>query len=188
VTDLKNKKLIDPNANWDLSIKMVDSLTSGELQELCDATISAIQDGGGFGWVKTPPREILERFWNGVILVPGRQLMVGRVDGTIAASVQCVEPPKNNEAQSFAVQMLSFFVAPWARGHGLGKLLIQAFELHAKQKGFEVINLDVRETQKSAIQLFESMSYEKWGTHPEYAKVDSKGVKGYFYTKNLKKN
>ena len=63
---------------------------------------AAINEGGGFGWLKPPPRQVLENYWKGVLLVPERRLFVGRLDGTIAGSAQLSRAPRNNEAQAFA--------------------------------------------------------------------------------------
>src|SRR5213076_2952952 len=41
-----------------------------DLADLCDASEAAIAEGGGFGWIKAPPRHILESYWKGVLLVP----------------------------------------------------------------------------------------------------------------------
>ena len=78
-------------------------------------------EGGGFGWVNPPGRQALERYFRGLLLVPERELFVGRLDGTIVGSTQLVRPPRNNEAQSFAAQMMHLFIAPYARGHGVGE-------------------------------------------------------------------
>ena len=49
-----------------------------------------------------------------------------------------------------------------------------------------VFNLDVRETQEAAIQLFKSKGYKKWGINPSYAKVNGQNIKGFYYFKKLK--
>src|SRR3954447_15389945 len=101
-----------------VSVGRLDRVRSSDLHDLCDAADLAILEGGGFGWVKPPPRETMERYWGGVVAMPGRQLFVGRLDEMIAGAIQLVEPPANNEAQSFAATLTGIFVAPWARGHG----------------------------------------------------------------------
>jgi hypothetical protein len=83
-----------------ISAERVTKLSERELDDLCDATADAIEDGGGFGWIKPPPRHLLESYWRGVLLVPERLLFVGRLDGTIAGSAQIQRPPRNNEAQA----------------------------------------------------------------------------------------
>ncbi len=166
-----------------LLIEEIHDLTPGDLDDLCDATDAAILDGGGFGWVKLPAREILERYWRGVLAMPSRILFVARLDGVICGTAQLITPPRNNEAQSFAASMTTVFVAPWARGHGLSKRLIEGLERAAREEGFGVIHLDVRESLDIAIKLYESMGYVHCGTNPFYAKIDGKIIPGRYYYK-----
>ncbi len=166
-------------------VEQVTELSPADLNDLCDATDAAIKAGGGFGWVKLPAREILERYWRGVLTMPARLLFVARLDNVICGTAQLITPPRNNEAQSFTVQLTTNFVAPWARGHGLARMLLDAAEAKAAAEGFGVINLDVRETQDAAIALYESCGYVHFGTHPFYAKVDGKIIKGRYYYKIL---
>jgi len=165
------------------SVEHITKLAANDLNDLCDATDAAIEGGGGFGWVELPSRDILERYWQGVLTMPSRELFVARLDHVICGTCQLVKTPSNNEAQSFALQLTTNFVAPWARGHGLAMMLIEGAEKYAKDNGFAVINLDIRETMEKAIQLYENMGYSRIGTHPHYAKVKGTVLKGYYYTK-----
>jgi ribosomal protein S18 acetylase RimI-like enzyme len=169
-----------------IRVELLTAFNDGDLADLCDAAETAILDGGGFGWIKPPPRETLERFWRGVLLVPERDLLVGRLDGTIAGSVQLVRPPRNNEAQSRVAAITTSFVAPWARGHGMARDLTLAAEKQARRHGVWFVNLDVRATQEAAIELYETMGYERWGTNPHYAVVKGKVVPGHYYTKQVR--
>jgi ribosomal protein S18 acetylase RimI-like enzyme len=165
------------------TVEHVTHLSPADLNDLCDATDAAIEAGGGFGWVKLPAREILERYWQGFAAMPARALFVARLDGVICGVTQLIMPPKNNEAQSFAVTLTGNFVAPWARGHGLARLLLEAAEKKARADGYGIVNLDVRETQEAAIKLYESSGYIHFGTHPCYARVDGKTIAGHYYYK-----
>ena len=168
-----------------VAAELVTKLAPADLNDLCDATDAAIKAGGGFGWVKLPARDILERYWQGVVTMPARKLFVARLDGVICGVAQLLLPPKNNEAQSFAVQLTGNFIAPWARGHGLARLLLDTVERTAAADGYTVINLDVRETQDAAIHLYESSGYLKIGTHPAYARIDGQTVRGSYYYKTI---
>jgi ribosomal protein S18 acetylase RimI-like enzyme len=168
-----------------LGVEVAERLKSGDLNDLCDAAELAIRADGGFGWLEPPTREIMERYWRGVLAVPERTLFLARVDGTIAGSIQMVRPPRNNEAQSMALHATTAFVAPWARGHGLARKLLEAVEIRALQDGFAIINIDTRETQTGAIALCEALGYTLWGTHPRYAQVSGAFVPGRFYYKDL---
>ena len=102
-----------------IMVELIHNLNSADLNDLCDAAEAAIIDGGGFGWLAPPPRDVLESYWNGVLLIPERDLLVGRLDGVIAGSCQVLRPARNNEAQSFSCNLTTNFVAQWARVHGL---------------------------------------------------------------------
>jgi ribosomal protein S18 acetylase RimI-like enzyme len=168
-----------------LLVEIATSLADHELDDLCEATNAAIIEGGGFGWVQTQDRAALSRHFRGVLLVPDRVLFVARLDGVVVGSAQLVRPPRNNEAQAFAAQLSHAYIAPYARGHGLARRLVARVEEHAAAMGFRVLNLDVRETQRSAIALFEGLGYVRWGTHPAYARVEGRTVAGHFYYKLL---
>lgn len=165
--------------------RMYHALNDADLNDLCDATDAAIKAGGGFGWIELPARAILERFWQGVVAMPQRMLFVARLDGIICGTCQLIRPAPNNEAQRHTAQLLSLFVTPWARGHGLSRMLLKAAERAALEVGHSVINLDVRETQDAAISLYESEGYTLIGSHPYYARVQGHMVPGRYYTKNL---
>lgn len=175
-----------PRGPGETRIELVTSISQKDMEDLCDSTILAIENGGGFGWVRVPERDVLERFWRGVITMPLRQLFVARLDDVICGTAQLILPPNNNEAQAHAVHLTSMFIAPWARGYGLARKLLETVEARAKRDGHSVINLDIRETQSGAINLFENADYIQCGIHPHYAQVDGRDVRGYFYYKKIK--
>ncbi len=169
----------------DLAVERMAQFNDVDLTDLCEAADAAIIDGGGFGWVNPPGRQALERYFRGVLLVPERELFVARVDGRIVGSAQLVRPPRNNEAQAFAAQLMHSFIAPFARGHGLARLLTTRVEEGARALGYHVLNLDVRETQEAAIALYESLGYIRWGIHPCYARTAGRTIRGIHYFKVL---
>ncbi len=162
-----------------------EKLRPADLHDLCDAADEAIRAGGGFGWLTPPGRELMERYWRGVLIVPERILFIGRLDGVIAGSAQLVRPARNNEAQSHACTLTTAFVASWARGNGVARRLTQAVEDEARALGYRILNLDVRATQTGAIHLYERAGFTRWGTHPHYAWVDGRPVAGHYYYKDL---
>jgi len=176
---------IDDSKTATTSVEVLKTFQGPDLHDLCDATEAAILQGGGFGWLTPPSRQIMESYWNGVLLVPERILFVARLDGTIAGSAQLALPPRNNEAGALAGTLSTFFLAPWARGHGLAPMTVQAVEEAARYEGLHVLNLDVRETQERAIQVYDQLGYVCWGTHPFYAKVDGAWCPGHYYYKTL---
>lgn len=173
------------DANPKREVGRIDDLSDQDLSDLCEATEGAVLDGGGFGWVKPPPRDTLERYWRGVLVVPERELFIARLNGSICGAAQLYRFPRNNEAQAFSCQLTGAFIAPWARGYGLARMVVEAIEGAARARGFRLLNLDVRDTQTAAIALYESMGFVKWGHHPFYALIDGKEIGGGFYYKRL---
>lgn len=169
----------------ELAVERVERLSEADLGDLAEATDAAIIEGGGFGWVEPQGRAALERHFRGVLLVPERELFVARLDGHVVGSALLARPPRNNEAQAFAATLTHAYIAPYARGHGLARLMVRKVEERAAALGHRVINLDVRETQATAISLFESLGYQHWGTHPFYARVAGQTVAGRYYMKTL---
>lgn len=167
------------------AVERLTSLAGADLHDLCDAAEAGIADGGGFGWLKVPPREAMESYWRGVLLVPERELFVARLDGTIGGSAQLLKPSRNNEAGALVGQLTTFFLAPWARGHGLAPKLVQAIEERAREVGLKVMTLDVRETQARAIEVYGQLGYTHWGTNPRYAYVNGRWMAGHYYGKDL---
>src|SRR5258707_14409237 len=152
-----------------IAIERLTEFEAADINDICDAAEPAIADGGGFGWLKAPPRHVFEAYWRGVLLVPERELFVGRLDGVIAGAAQLVRPPRNNEAQGHTAQLTGHFVAPWARGLGLARGRTAASGDAARDAGYRGLNLDVRETQAPASAMYEARGLPRWGTHPRYA-------------------
>jgi ribosomal protein S18 acetylase RimI-like enzyme len=174
-----------PGSAGKVTVHRLTQYSGTDLDDLCEATESAIVEGGGFGWLRAPARQVLENYWKGVLLVPERRLVVGRLDGVVAGSAQLSRTPRNNEAQAMAGTVTSAFVAPWARGRGIARGIVSEIERVARELEILVLNLDLRDTQRAAIGLYESMGYQRWGTHPCYAQVNGRIVPGHYYYKRL---
>jgi ribosomal protein S18 acetylase RimI-like enzyme len=170
-------------------IEKITKFKGNDLNDLCDAT-EAVMHGTigftiGFNRIEQNDRLQLENYFNGVLLVPERELIVGRFDGIIAGSIQLIKPTPNDHTSSFAANVDNHFVAPWARGFGLAKALLVRAEDEAKNQGFSTIRLSVRSNSKAAIKLYESRGYEKWGTLAKYETLNGEYLAGHFYNKDI---
>ncbi|MEQ1789697.1 MAG: GNAT family N-acetyltransferase [Rickettsiales bacterium] len=161
-------------------VERITKFRHADLDEICSSTEDAIRDGIGFNWVVPPGSDVLEAYWRGVLIVPDRVLFVGRLEGVLVGSVQLVKPGLSKETSSFCASLEAHFVSPWARGHGLAKMLLEAAEREARAQGFSVIKLNVRETQDRAIKLYEDHGYIYWGTLPYYEFVNAHMIAGKF--------
>ena len=167
------------------NVQRIREFAGTDCEDLCQATEEAIIDGLGFDWLKPPGRPVLESYWRGVLLVPERELFVARLDETIVGTAQLVKPSRSNEAAAFNTVLTTFFVTPWARGHGLARRLLAEVEEWARAHGFKQISLDVRASQAAAIALYESVGYVRWGVKPKYALVNRQYIPGHYYAKAL---
>jgi ribosomal protein S18 acetylase RimI-like enzyme len=172
-------------AHMNTRVEQIREFVGTDCEDLCQATEEAIIDGLGFDWLQPPGRPALESYWRGVLLVPERELFVARLEQAIVGTAQLVKPSRSNEAAAFNAVLTTFFVTPWARGHGLARRLLAEVETWARRHGFKQISLDVRATQDAAIALYESKGYVRWGVKPKYALANRKFVPGYYYAKAL---
>ena len=76
-------------------------------------------------------------------------------------------------------------MAPWARGYGLAKAMIDFAIKSSKENNYKCLQIDIRETQEAAIQLFKSKGFVQWGTNPYYAFINGKFIRGLYFYKNI---
>ena len=67
--------------------------------------------------------------------------------------------------------LYSMYVQPAARGTGLARLLVEAVLDHAREK-VETIQLAVQSRNHTALRLYESCGFERYGEEPRALKVD----------------
>jgi ribosomal protein S18 acetylase RimI-like enzyme len=169
-----------------IKVERITEFKTADLDDLCQATEDAIRDGICFNWVSPPSKDVLETFWRGVLVVPERILLGGRLDGTLAASIQLLKPGPSKQTTAFSAGISNHFVAPWARGHGLAKALLQAAEAEAHALNFSVITLHVRSSQEAALKLYNESGYTRWGIMPYYEMVGDAMIAGHYFYKNIK--
>ncbi len=176
---------IQLNEKINISVDSLKSLSEVDLADLCNITEQAINAGGGFGWLRVPEPEVLKDYWNKILSDKLNNLIVGRLNGDIAGTLQLSFEAPNIESRKNIAQIKRQFVAPWARGYGLAKSMIDFTEQFAKEENIKSIQLAVRETQDAAIQLFVNKKYLKWGENPFYSYINGSFVKGIYFYKNL---
>lgn len=173
----------------EIKVEMADKLNPLELIDLCDATEATMLDTYGFSighnqW-QPPMRDILERYFKGVLIIPERKLILGKIDETISSSLQIVLPHSINKTSNFAISIDNMFVAPWSRNLGIARKMLKFAEDFGTLKGYQIIKLSVRSNREAAITLYESLGYKKWGTLEKYEKVGNEIISGFFYYKEL---
>ena len=176
---------IQPKQKINISVEILKNINEVDLADLCNITEQAIKAGGGFGWLRVPTREILNQYWKKKLVESHNNLIVGRLNGIIAGTLQLSYEKSNIESRKNIAQIKRQFVAPWARGYGLAKSMIDYSENKSKEDNIKSIQLAVRETQDAAIQLFTDKDYKIWGENPYYAFINGSFVKGIYFFKNF---
>jgi len=67
--------------------------------------------------------------------------------------------------------LYSMYVQPVARGTGLARLLVEAVLDHAREK-VEIIQLAVQAQNDTALHLYESCGFKRYGEEPQALKID----------------
>jgi putative acetyltransferase len=65
-------------------------------------------------------------------------------------------------------ELKRMFIRPTLRGLGLGKLMLQHLESHARQNGLPLVRLETGIHQRQAIALYEHMGYHRIGPFGPY--------------------
>ncbi len=69
---------------------------------------------------------------------------------------------------STLARLYSIATLPVARGKGVGRRLMDALERAAKKRGCDRLRLEVREKNRPAIALYESLGYRRIGRYENY--------------------
>lgn len=169
-------------------IRVTEPLSDEDLHHLTDSAMCAVLDGGTFGWLEPPERSVMERFFRGILLVPERELFVARSsDGTICGAGLLAFSPAHLDLHHSKARILGFYVAPYARCAGHGQGLLTAMLDRTRALKVKVVDCELRETQKIAVDLLLRLGFEHWGTHPYYGRMAGQTVKGLFFSKYIAK-
>ena len=142
-----------------------DSLTA-----LTHLLIATVNDGASIGFL--PPLETPEAaaYWRDVsreVAAGEKELYAASDSERLLGSVQLSLPAKPNASHRAEVQKL--MVLPQARGHGIGRRLMEYLETRAAELGRTLLVLDTRDGD-TASQLYLKMGYIETGRVPRYAR------------------
>ncbi len=162
------------------------TISEDDLESLMESTVAAILAGGVFDWHTPPESASLRRFFEGLLLVPDRDVFIVRApDGSICGAAVLAHATSRSEIYGASATITAFFIVPYERGKGLGALLMEAIINRALTRGAKVLDCRVRETLHDAITLLTSFNFTHWGTHPYFARIGDRTVRGLFFSKLL---
>ena len=177
---------INSNLLPKIELEQITTLDNDDdLHAICESLEAAILAGYHCRWVKAPPRQLLESYIKGSLLVPEKTLFTGRMDGHIVAFCEVETPLKEEESPYIAAEITIFAVAPYAINVGVSKRLLLKIEQTIAQLGFPIINVQIDESQKKLFQFYLNNGYHHWATHPYYRKINGQIFRGYFLYKSF---
>ncbi|MCU4296807.1 GNAT family N-acetyltransferase [Brevibacterium permense] len=94
---------------------------------------------------------------NGTVMLAARTASVGDLAGWIVMSGAGAE-----------ADVMTIATTEAARGKGIGRDLLQAGIDWAKDRGCEVVHLEVDERNAAALGMYASFGFEEWGRRPDY--------------------
>jgi GNAT superfamily N-acetyltransferase len=65
-------------------------------------------------------------------------------------------------------ELKRMYVLPEARGHGLGRRVLDELEVEARRLGYRALVLETGDRQREALGLYESSGYERIPCYPPY--------------------
>ncbi len=138
---------------------------------LADILMDCVAGGASIGFMANLTRQEAEGFWNGIaagVAGGGRTLFVAEDDDGICGTVQLVPALMPN--QPHRADLSKMMVHSRARRRGVGAMLLEAAEDHARARGFTLLVLDTV-TGSDAARLYEREGWVRSGDIPNYARL-----------------
>lgn len=149
---------------------VIERATSDDASELLSylRSVGSETDNLSFGGEGLPITvEAEERYLNRIYNSVDDMMLLAKENGRIVGCATLSRLPRRmNHRGDFSISVLKEY---WNRGIG-NRLLCEILAL-AKQYSFEVIELQVRSDNLSAIHLYEKYGFIKIGTHPAFFKI-----------------
>ncbi|MBV9231738.1 MAG: GNAT family N-acetyltransferase [Chloroflexi bacterium] len=133
----------------------------------------AVESGASIGFLPPLSEEEAREYWTSVledIAQKKRVLLIARHSTQVVGAVQLELATKANAQHRAEVQKL--FVLQQERRRGIGRLLMQAIEPLARERGRSLLVLDTR-LGDLAERLYRKLGYVEVGIIPSYAQNDT---------------
>jgi ribosomal protein S18 acetylase RimI-like enzyme len=148
------------------SIRRVDRLSTGEIEDLTALLVACVADGASLGFHAPLAADNARHWWAGV---PhnGVILLVAEQEGRVVGTVQLHSAESENGAHRGEVAKL--LVHPTSRRQGIARTLMTALEDEARAAGKTLLVLDTREGDPSN-DLYRALGYREAGRIPGWAR------------------
>ncbi len=158
---------------------------AAQVDQLADVLLDCVEGGASVSFMLPLGRDKALAFWRGVVdsVARGeRTLIVAEDAHGIAGTVQLITDMPDNQPHRADVAKL--LVRRRARGTGIGRRLMEAVELAARDQGRHLLVLDT--ASAGAARLYERLGWQRVGVVPDYALLPAGGLCATtFYYKRL---
>jgi ribosomal protein S18 acetylase RimI-like enzyme len=153
---------------------------------LTDTLIEVVSGGGSVSFMHPLAPETAIAFWTTALAsaARGERIILGAFDssilvGTVTLLLDC---PQN---QPHRAEIAKLMTRMTHRGQGIARMLMQAAETIAIDRGRTLLTLDTA-VEGGAATLYEGLGYQKTGVIPDYALLPHGGLTGtIIYWKRL---
>ncbi|MDO5625801.1 MAG: N-acetyltransferase [Pseudomonadota bacterium] len=105
-------------------------------------------------------------------------------DGAMLGAVVCEREARLKKRHEAA--LVGMIITPGARGRGIGKALLSAFDQFVRQlQGLEHVVLSVTASHTAAVRLYENAGFERYGLLPRAIKLDDQYHDKLFMVRKL---
>lgn len=147
------------------TIRTVDRLIDPELDQLVELLVETVADGASVGFLPPLSREDALAYWQQVVK-PETVLFLAEIEGRIAGTVQLhLESRANGRHRA---EIAKLMVAPQFRRRGIGRQLMDAAEVAARDQERTLLVLDTRAGDPSNV-LYQTVGFVEAGRIPRYA-------------------
>jgi len=101
--------------------------------------------------------------WRNRLSIPGSYNLVAVIDDQPVGMASGV--PASNDSDA---ELISMWVAPTARGRGVGDILVQEVERWARNTGARILRLDVSEVNRAAFDLYQRNGFDYTGEQGDW--------------------
>lgn len=145
-------------------VDRVMSLDDTGLDELHRLVHTLVLEGAALGWLQAPTRGEVDRLVRRVLSASAEGdacLLLARVSGDLVGFAYWTR--REMETEAVHADIVRVAVSSAARGHGLGRQLVEAMVAAAEQARIEILTLDVRGNNHAALHLYERLGFVEYG-------------------------
>ena len=166
--------------------RLTESDARAHLATLIALLADTVNSGASVGFLRPLDAGLARAYWQDILAAVGRGtriLLIARVDGEIAGSVQLDLCEKQNGGHRGEVQKL--IVRSQQRRQGIATELMRAIEAEARAAARSLLVLDT-EAGSAAVPFYESLDWIRVGSIPDFAlSTDGVPTPNVIYYKKL---